>query len=147
MPHSLERTVRFTRFMLPVVALILASCASTGEADDPNIPETCVTVDNTSGGGNAGRVFLVGSRGRDRIRIGEVTMGRMETLCVRRSTFGGPWQLVIESGTVDRMDPALRQNSPNAFRSQEFTLQPGDHLVWDIRLNRITLRSSGGSGG
>lgn len=135
--------MRLRSVLLLAAAFFGVACATSPE--DMSVPETCVTVDNTMGGGNAGRIFLVGSGGRDRIRIGEVTMGRAETMCVRRSAFGGPWWLVIESGTVDRMDPALRQNSPRAFRSQEFTLQPGDHLVWDIRLNRITLRASGGS--
>lgn len=130
--------------VLLTATAFLAGCAS-GQAVDPNTPETCVTVDNTSGGSSAGRVYLVGES-RERIRIGEVPMGRSVTHCIRRSSFAGRYQLVIEEGQASRMDPAMMQNQPNAFRSEVFTLVPGDHITWDIRTNRTTMsRVPGGS--
>jgi hypothetical protein len=123
-----------------VLTTTLLGCASSGSVD-PNTPETCVTVDNT-GGSDAGRVYLIGDS-RERIRIGEVPMGRTVTQCIRRSSFAGRYQLVIESGQVDRMDPAMMQNQPGAFRSEVFTLVPGDHITWDVRLNRTTVTRSG----
>lgn len=122
------------------LTMTLLGCAS-GAKVDPNTPETCVTVDN-SGGSDAGRVYLIGDS-RERIRIGEVPMGRSVTHCLRRSSFAGRYQLVIESGQVDRMDPAMMQNQPGAFRSEVFTLVPGDHITWDVRLNRTTVTRSG----
>ena len=65
------------------VSSTLMACAS-GQAVDPNTPETCVTVDNSAGGSSAGRVYLVGES-RERIRIGEVPLGRTVTHCIRRS--------------------------------------------------------------
>jgi len=124
-------------------AFVLAGCASSGSVD-PNTPETCVTVDNSGGGSAAGRVYLMGEN-RERIRIGEVPMGRAVEHCIRRSAFSGRYWLVIEEGQADRMDPAMRQNQPNAFRSDTFALNPGDRITWDIRTNRILL-GAGGAG-
>jgi hypothetical protein len=135
--------MRHTWIALALGAAALTGCATTSEAD-PSIPETCITVDNQMGGSDAGNVFLIGE-GRERIRLGEIPMGRSVTHCLHRSTFGGSWQLVIESGLVDRMDPARGQNSPNAFRSQTFRLLPGDRLIWEVRTNRIMLDTSGGN--
>ena len=135
--------MRHSWILLALATAPLTGCASTSEAD-PNIPETCITVDNEVGGSDAGRVFLIGE-GRERIRLGEIPMGRSVTHCLRRSTFGGSWQLVIESGLVDRMDPAAGQNQPSAFRSPTFNLLPGDRLRWEVRTNRILLDSGEGS--
>ncbi len=132
--------MRRTAATVIALAFLALGCASTPEVD-PNTPETCVTVDNTGGGGAAGRVFLV-SDSRERIRIGEVPMGRSVRHCMRRTAFSGLYRLVIEEGQVDRMDPALNQNRPRAFRSDTFTLVPGDHLVWDVRTNRIMLEGA-----
>lgn len=125
------------------VSSTLMACAS-GQAVDPNTPETCITVDNSAGGSSAGRVYLIGES-RERIRIGEVPLGRSVTHCIRRSSFAGRYQLVIEEGQASRMDPAMMQNQPSAFRSEVFTLVPGDHITWDVRLNRTTMQRGGGT--
>jgi hypothetical protein len=133
--------MRIQSLVVAAVCLVGAACASTPE--DPNAPQACVTVDNSRGGSALARVFLVGTDGT-RTRIGEVPMGRTVTECIRRSSFSGRYQLVVEEGAADRMDPALNQNQPRALVSESFVLEGGVRLTWDIRTNRIILNSSGG---
>lgn len=151
-----------TRALLSAgLAVALAACASGGGLEeDPNAPQACVRVDNTGGGGAAGQVFLVNgnrptagedyrSAGGERIRIGEVSMGRQVRRCIRRPAFGGSWYMVVEQVSGDRLDPADRLNpETNRLRgvqdlSESFYLSPGDEIVWNLRLNRISVERIG----
>ena len=134
----------------------LAGCASTPE--DPNAPQACVTIDNTEGGGAAGRVSLV-KDGRtgvipgeirriedfrgERIRIGQVSMGRRSRECIRRNGLVGDYRIVVEGASSDRIDPALNQNQAPLQYSEIFRLNPGDEVEWNVRLNRIRFISAG----
>lgn len=120
-----------------------SSCASAPE--DPNAPQACVVIDNRQGGSSAGRVFLV-TQARERIRIGEVPVGREVRHCIRRSNFSGEFYLSIEAPGADRMDPALNQSRPPTRRSDVFFLTPGDEIVWILQTNRIAVRRIGGTG-
>lgn len=127
-----------------LTVLALGACASAG---DPNAPETCIRVDNTGGGDHSGRVFMVGATDEvkltgERIRIGEVPMGRSVTHCMRRSSFLGFYRLIIEDGLVDRYDPAHNEVRPGTYASSLFQLSPGDSLVWEVRTNRIMMAAA-----
>jgi len=129
--------------VLVTLAAAATSCASAPE--DPNAPQACVVIDNREGGGSVGRAFLV-TQARERIRIGEVPVGREVRHCLRRSSFDGMFYLLIEDPGADRMDPAMRQNQPGARRSDEFFITPGDEVVWILQTNRISVRPIGSGG-
>lgn len=133
------------RSALLAFGLVIAffACATTAVEVDPNIPETCFTIDNREGGGPAGRVYLV-SASRERHRVGEVPMGRQLQHCMRRSNFGGAWYLIVERASSDRIDPALNETRARPILSEAFYITPGDQIVWNVRLNRIRYGGSGG---
>ena len=114
------------------LVIILSACASTPEQVDPNAPEACVTIDNREGLGTAAKVYLV-SGSQERIRLGEVPMGSRMRHCVQRSNFGGRWYLVIGD---EEMEVRVR-------RSEDFSLHPGDEVMWEVRMNRIHKEGSG----
>ena len=136
----------------------LAGCASTPE--DPNAPQACITIDNTQGGGAAGRISLIkdGREGLapgeitelnqfrgERIRLGQVSMGRTMRHCIRRSALVGNYRVVVEGGSSDTIDPTNirdRNQAPLVF-SEIFRLNPGDEVEWNVRLNRIRFTTGG----
>ena len=142
------------------LAVSVGACASGPVAEeDPNAPQACVRVDNSGGTGTAGRVFLVNgipddrersARSGERIRIGQVSMGRQLDYCFRRSNFSGNWYLLVEEVGADRLDPANRVNIDTDLlrdvqqTSQTFYLTPGDRVVWNVHLDRITVERIGG---
>jgi hypothetical protein len=127
------------------LVLTLLACATTNEKVDPNTPETCFTVDNREGGGPAGRVYLI-SAANERIRLGEVPMGRELQRCIRRSGFGGEWHLIVQRASSDRIDPALNETQARPVESQPFYLTPGDHVSWNVHLNWLRYLERGGGG-
>ena len=133
------------------LAFSVGACASGPPAEeDLSVPQACIAIDNTGGGGTAGRVFLV-SESQERIRIGEATMGQVLDHCFRRSSFSGNWYLLIEEVASDRLDPADRVDINTDLlrdvqeRSQSFYITPGDRIVWNVHLDRITVERIGGS--
>jgi hypothetical protein len=135
-----------SRSILLVFGLVIAlsACASTPEQVDPNAQEACVTVDNRRGTGAAGRVFLV-SGSQERIRLGEVPMGQQVRHCLRRSEFGGRWHILIEAAPESTIDPANNELNAEPIESPDFSLHARDEVVWDVRMNRIEKRASGGN--
>ena len=134
-----------SRSMLLASGLVIAlcACATTGGEVDPNTPETCFTIDNREGGGPAGRVYLI-SDSNERIRVGEVPMGRLVQHCLRRSGFGGAFYLIVEQGYSDRIDPALNETRARPIQSEAIYITPGDEITWNVYLNRIRYGGSGG---
>ena len=117
-----------------------------------------MTIDNTDGGGVAGRISLIkdGREGLapgeitrisqfrgERIRLGQVSMGRTMRHCIRRSALIGDYRIVVEGGSADRIDPALNQNQAPLLYSDIFRLNPGDEVEWSVRLNRIRFITAG----
>ena len=125
------------------LVIALCACATTAEEVDPNTPQTCFTIDNREGGGAAGRVYLI-SDYNERVRVGEVPMGRMVQHCLRRSSFNGAFYLTVEHAASDRIDPALGQTRSRAIQSEAIYITPGDEIVWNVYLNRIRYGGSGG---
>ena len=123
--------------------IALFACATTAEEADPNVPETCFIIDNSEGGGPAGRVYLI-SDSNERVRMGEVPMGRQLKRCLRRSGFPGGWHLIVERGYSDRIDPALNQTQASPIQSQDFYITVGDEVVWNVYLNRLRYMRGGG---
>lgn len=150
--------------MVACGAVLVAGCASASgggqdaqQVDDPNAPQACVIINNRQGGGPAERVFLLTST-RERMRIGNVPMGREERYCFRRTVISGEYQILVERPSSDRLDPAdgtagymsgqgSYANQVKPQRSQIFTLKEGWVVSWDARLNQIKLLSSDGAGG
>lgn len=128
-----------------LVAVTAAACASTPE--DPDAPEICVEVDNTRGGGALSRVFLIGVNSRQRIRIGDAPMGRTTRTCTRSATVPGSFYFFAEGGSVDRMDPAQRQNQPGGMRSPDILIEPGDLVTWNVQRNILTCQPNVAGGG
>ena len=124
------------RSALLAFGLVIAflACATTVEEADPNVPETCFTIDNSEGGGPAGRVYLI-SDSNERTRLGEVPMGRQLKRCLRRSSYGGGWHLIVESASSDRIDPALGELRAKPVQSQDFYITPGDQIEWNVHMN------------
>ena len=121
----------------------VAGCASGGVVEeDLNAPQACVRIDNTEGGRLLGRVFLVNIDSRERIRVGEVPMGSQVRQCFRRATFSGPWYLSVEQR--ETRVGVLRDLQIQADNSEIFYVRPGDEIVWNVRLNRITVEQIGG---
>ena len=139
-----------TLFSLGLAVSVVACASAPGAEEDLNAPQACISIDNTGGGGTAGRVILV-SDSRERIRIGEAPMGRVIDYCFRRSQFSGSWYLVIEQVASDRLDPANRVNTATdrlidvQEYSETFYITPGDRIVWNVHLDRITVERIGGS--
>ena len=119
-----------------LAALLTAGCAS---APDPNAPRACFTVDNSEGGGAAGNVWLIGPSDQ-RMRLGEVGMGRSLTRCFQRTGMTGRWSFAVYSPSADRMDPARGQNQPPTHRSSTFIYQSDTDFVWNVRTGQISLR-------
>ena len=121
----------------------VAGCASGGGVEeDLNAPQACVRIDNTQGGRQLGRVFLVNSDSRERIRVGEVSMGGQLRQCFRRSSFSGPWYLSVEER--QRRVGVIRDLQRQGDGSEIFYIRAGDEIVWNVRLNRITVEQIGG---
>lgn len=141
----------WTRALFSVsLAASVGACASGPAAEENlNAPQACIAIDNTQGGGTAGRVILI-SDSRERIRIGNATMGRVLDYCFRRSNFSGSWYLLIEEVASDRLDPADRLDTATNLlrdvqeRSQSFYINPGDRVIWNVHLDRITVERIGG---
>ena len=136
-----------SRSMLLVLGPVIgaSACASTGEQLDSGEPEVCITVDNRRGTGAGGRVFLV-SGTNERIRMGEVPMGRQVTRCLQRSNFGGRWHILIEAAPESTIDPANNELKARPIQSPDFSLHPGERVAWDVRMNRIRKGGSAGGG-
>jgi hypothetical protein len=113
---------------------------------DPNAPHACITIDNSEGGGAAVRVYLIRDGG-ERVRFGEVTIGRTTRECIQRSGLTGTYQIAVFAPSAERIDPALGQNQPPTVLSQTLGLGPGVEIEWNVRLNRIRLISEGSGGG
>ncbi|MCE2455831.1 MAG: hypothetical protein J4G12_08480 [Gemmatimonadetes bacterium] len=129
-----------SRLLAPLAALaVLTACASAPE--DPNAPRACFTVNNEDGGGPIGNVWIR-HESRQRLRIGEVGIGRRVTECFRRTGMIGRWTFVVYSSSSDRMDPARGQNSPPTRVSDSFIYQEDTEFVWDVRTGRITLQAA-----
>lgn len=146
-PHVEAKKTSTFRYLVPATCLValalLAACASAPA--DPNAPRACFTVNNEEGSGAIGNVWILHDS-RQRLRIGEVGMGRTVTECFRRTGMTGRWQFVVYSSTADRMDPALGQNNPPTRRSDSFIYQADTDFVWNVRTGRVTLRTASPEG-
>ncbi len=151
---------------LVVVASVTALAAACASAPaDPNAPQACVVVDNSSGGGALGRVYLVEASGisgvrtmsqrdlrtelqrRRRIRIGQVGTGRSQRFCTQNLTLPGTYLVSIEEPSADRMDPAARQTQPPVRASETFRLEAWDEVTYHVSQDRITCQPEAGRGG
>lgn len=124
-------------FPLLALAAAVGACASSGTQDDPNAPETCVVVDNTEGSESAGRVVLSSER-RERISVGELTLGRSLRHCFRRRALGGRWQFLIYDQSVGAARAFGATGGPEA--SEYFYINPGDEVTWQVQRDRIVVR-------
>jgi hypothetical protein len=93
------------------------------------------------------RIYLVGRNSGQRIRIGDVTMGRMAHFCTQSASIPGTFYLLIERPRPTMVSGEINRNqSQPGRRTDEFVLEAGDLWIWDVGQDRFRCVANGAAG-